>query len=119
MRKFFIVVLGAVSVAGIWACGASICDRASNGATSLQNKWAPCNDPDSGIVINFKFDKTSCEARQSSCTSDDVATINKQQDCLDKVGSCVKGQENAWFTAVGDCSKGLTISAACEGDGGF
>lgn len=98
------------------ACSGSICDRGEAVAKSLSEKGKPCNTGDGGIT--FREDpnaKQRCENAVKSCSGEDIAIVNRQYDCLEKVSTCQQGSEFAFVAEIIACMKESDkISAACR-----
>jgi hypothetical protein len=110
------MIAGAV---GLWACSGDVCDHAESTSNALSNKAKPCASGDGG-TSSITFDKAKCQASVKNCNGDDVAIIQKQLDCLDKVSDCQKGSELAWVGQILACSgDSQKISGACRDGGTF
>lgn len=98
------------------ACSGSICDRGEAVGKSLSEKAKPCNTGDAGISFTSDpSEKQRCETAAKSCSGEDIAIFNRQYDCLERVSTCQKGSELAWFGEILACSKDSDkISTACR-----
>lgn len=113
-KKVALALAAALAAAGLFACS-SICDRLEAVGNSLETKFKPCDTAPADAGTEEKFDKKRCDAAIAKCTGDDQAKINKWMDCLDKIGTCTKGQEDAWENSQLNCAtQNLAgISTAC------
>lgn len=104
------ILAGVAAVFMLSGCG-NLCDRFEASSKSITEKAKPCN---MGGSTTIPFDRAQCDAKLKVCTADDQAKMNKFLDCLDKVGTCVAGQEEAWGNSVVACAAQMEgISAAC------
>ena len=111
-----LAVLFAVASAAVLAvaCSGSICDRQESVGKTLEERGRACQSGgDGGSTIDPNA-KKRCESAMSKCTADDQKIMNDQLSCLEKVSTCVKGNELAWAGEILACSKDYQkISSAC------
>lgn len=100
-----------VSLFMLSGCAQTTCDHFEKSIAGLKSKVGTCS---AGFQVSGF---SSCETSLSdgSCSVSDFENIDKQLDCVDKVGTCVAGQEREWYDTVGMCSTHLDkVSAACR-----
>lgn len=113
-KKLVFAVCGVLAVALGVACGQSTCERSGSVNQGLATKASPCSSSDGGLSFSTSFDQSRCESGITNCSAEDMKIVNAQLDCLDKVGTCSKGNELAWFGSVLSCSADSNkLSAAC------
>ncbi len=99
--------LFAAALLALAACGGSPCSHLASASESLKSKAAAC----SSVTVTANSAAT-CEANLSKCSAADQAAIDKAAGCMDGVGTCVSGQELAWFGQLAACAP--QVSADCQ-----
>ncbi|MBX7114469.1 MAG: hypothetical protein K1X64_09075 [Myxococcaceae bacterium] len=111
MKRISILSVALAAFFAVSGCAPSTCEHFEKTAEGLKKKAAGCN---AAFQVSG-FPACVQSLSDGSCSAADLANIDKQLDCSDKVGQCVAGQEQAWADSVGACSVHLdAVSAACR-----
>ncbi len=89
-------------------CGGP-CERLKGSYDAINAKGRPCGS--SSTYSNFSVDK--CRQGLNSCSQNDVSTLMRQADCLDKQPECQQGTALGWGITVAQCVGNNLPSLAC------
>ena len=107
MKRFAAVLAVASLLAG---CTGDVCSRMDSIAESLNKKSAACNE-----TYTNGLSKSECQAKVSSCSSEDQAKVHKWLDCIEGLPNCEAGKSDEFEHKFLSCAttqlKG--VSQAC------
>ncbi len=110
-RRMSWMAAGVLAV--LTGCGGSVCDRALGLNANVNSKIVQCPQIQ---PLGARPDKAGCEAGIRNCSPDEVNSINKYVDCVDRLAPCASGREEAFVTSLQACSTSTgigTLSANC------
>ena len=110
--KFSKTIIAVSAVLSIGCGGSDLCKRAQSTITTLRTKSANCPTFANAFTPYTDAQTAACSTTLKTCTAADNTTLTTQLDCLDKVAACVAGSEQAFSTALSNCSTG-TVTSGC------